>query len=60
MLDEQGGSFEDMVIRLADRLIQSMNNSLVLHHNLRRSLQMSEAKSHKVVFLYPGELGDDP
>ena len=60
MLDEQGGSFEDMVIRLADRLIQSMNNSLVLHHNLRWSLQMSEPESHKVVFLYPSELGDDP
>ena len=60
MLDEQGSSFEDMIIRLADCLIQSMNNSLVLHHNLRWSLQMSEPESHKVVLLYPSKLGDDP
>ena len=60
MLNKQRDSLEDVVFRLADCLIQGMNNCLVLHHDLRWGLQMSEPEGHKVVFFYARELGNNP
>ena len=46
VLDQKRYGFENVVSRLADSLIQSVNYGLILHHDFGRCLQMSETKGH--------------
>ena len=38
VLDQQRYGLQDVVPRLADRLVQRVNDGLVLHHDFRRRL----------------------
>jgi len=59
MLDQQGDSFEDVVLRLVDRLIQRMDDGLILDHCFRWGLQVSQTKSYKAIFLDSCQLGNN-
>ena len=60
MLNKERDSFKNVVSRRADRLVESVDEGLILHHDLRRSLQLSQSKCLQVILFDPCELRDDP